>query len=127
MAGYARIHQSDSASNNSAARKGCNGKNTLLPKSIHPGISLIASRTSPTDMAVKMCDEAGIALIGYLRSNKFNIYSHPECLLLPGAAERRRPAKPIATVGIPVSWMHGGRTTDTSPEGFRYGMTTTNR
>jgi FdhD protein len=28
------------------------------------GISMIASRTSPTDMAVKMCEEEGIVLIG---------------------------------------------------------------
>jgi FdhD protein len=73
----------------------------MVAKAIQLGISLIASRTSPTDMAVKMCEEAGITLIGYLRSNKFNVYSHPEGLLLPRAAERRRPVKPVAMVGIP--------------------------
>ena len=99
----------------------------MVAKAIQLGISLIASRTSPTDMAIKMCEEAGITLIGYLRSNKFNIYSHPECLALPEAAERRRPAKPVATVGIPGSWMQGERTTEGSPEGFLYGMTATGR
>jgi hypothetical protein len=33
----------------------------------HPCVSLIASRTSPNNMAVKMCEESGIVLIGYVR------------------------------------------------------------
>jgi len=43
-------------------------------------IPLLASRTSPTDMAIKICEQAGITLIGYLRGGKFNVYSHPERL-----------------------------------------------
>ena len=42
------------------------------------GVSLIASRTSPTDMAVKICSEAGITLVGYVRAGRFTVYSHPE-------------------------------------------------
>src|SRR5512145_1980260 len=30
------------------------------------GICLLASRTSPTDMAVRLCEESGVTLIGYL-------------------------------------------------------------
>lgn len=55
------------------------------------GISLVASRTSATDMAVKMCDRAGIALIGYVRGGKFTVYTHRERLALP-AELRRLPA-----------------------------------
>jgi FdhD protein len=47
------------------------------------GISLIASRTSPTDMAVKICRSAGIALVGYLRGGRFTLYAHPERLAMP--------------------------------------------
>jgi len=44
-------------------------------------IVLIASRTSPTDIAVRMCDEAGITLLGYVHGGcKFTVYSHPERL-----------------------------------------------
>ncbi len=46
------------------------------------GIPLIASRTSPTDMAVKLCAESGITLIGYLRASSFQVYSHPERIKL---------------------------------------------
>src|SRR6266567_2938889 len=38
------------------------------------GVALIASRTSPIDMAVKICRSAGIALVGYLRGE-----IHPLC------------------------------------------------
>jgi FdhD protein len=43
-------------------------------------VSLIASRTSPTDMAVKICEKAGITLAGYVRGGKFNVYAHSEKL-----------------------------------------------
>lgn len=46
------------------------------------GIPLIASRTSPTDMAVRICREAGITLVGYVRGGRFNVYSHPDRLVL---------------------------------------------
>ncbi|HEY3490197.1 MAG TPA: formate dehydrogenase accessory sulfurtransferase FdhD [Candidatus Deferrimicrobiaceae bacterium] len=46
------------------------------------GISLIASRTSPTDMAVRMCEELGITLAGYVRGGRFNVYAHPERITL---------------------------------------------
>jgi FdhD protein len=46
------------------------------------GITLIASRTSPTDMAITMCEQAGITLIGYARGDSFTVYSHPEVIVL---------------------------------------------
>jgi len=48
------------------------------------GISLIASRTSPTDMAVRLCEESGVTLVGYLRAGQFQVYSHQQRLLMPG-------------------------------------------
>jgi FdhD protein len=50
----------------------------MAVKASFMGISAIASRTSPTDMAVKICDEAGITLIGYVRGGRFSVYCHPE-------------------------------------------------
>ncbi|HEY6097109.1 MAG TPA: formate dehydrogenase accessory sulfurtransferase FdhD [Candidatus Deferrimicrobium sp.] len=41
------------------------------------GISVIASRTSPTDLAVRICGELGITLVGYARGRRFNVYTHP--------------------------------------------------
>jgi FdhD protein len=42
------------------------------------GLSVIASRTSPTDMAVTMAEEAGITLLGYVRGGRFDVYAHPQ-------------------------------------------------
>ena len=42
------------------------------------GVVLIASRTSPTDMAVRICMEAGITLVGYVRGGRFTVYAHPD-------------------------------------------------
>ncbi len=42
------------------------------------GIPLIASRTAPTDMAVKIADEAGITVVGFLRGRRLNVYTHME-------------------------------------------------
>lgn len=52
----------------------------MVAKAALMGISVIASRTSPTDMAIKLCDQAGICLIGYVRGGSFTIYSHPEAI-----------------------------------------------
>lgn len=50
----------------------------MVAKAALLGVRLIASRTSPTDMAVRLCQESGICLVGYVRGGKFTVYSHPE-------------------------------------------------
>ncbi|WP_306532505.1 formate dehydrogenase accessory sulfurtransferase FdhD [Geobacter sp.] len=54
----------------------------MAAKCARLGIALVASRTSATDMAVRMCDEAGIVLIGYVRGGKFTVYAHHERLVM---------------------------------------------
>lgn len=56
------------------------------------GVGLIASRTSPTDMAAEICRDAGIVLLGYVRGRRFNVYAHPERLSVLA------PCEPIADV-----------------------------
>jgi FdhD protein len=52
----------------------------MVAKAALMGIGVIASRTSPTDMAIKLCEQAGICLIGYVRGGAFTVYSHPEAI-----------------------------------------------
>ena len=52
----------------------------MVAKAALLGVRLIASRTSPTDMAIKLCERSGICLVGYVKHNKFTVYSHPEQL-----------------------------------------------
>ena len=51
-------------------------------KAARLGVTCIASRTSPTDMAVTICQQAGLALIGYLRGEQFTVYSGAERIKL---------------------------------------------
>jgi FdhD protein len=63
----------------------------MAAKAAALGIPLLASRTSPTDMAIRICQEAGITLIGYLRGARFKVYAHPDRLSVvagPGEAEK---------------------------------------
>ncbi len=55
----------------------------MVAKAAVLGIGVIASRTSPTDLAVKMAQELGITIIGYARGGRFNLYSHPERIVVP--------------------------------------------
>jgi FdhD protein len=55
----------------------------MVAKAARLGIPLIASRTSPTDMAIRMSEELGITLIGYLRGESFEVYSRREGLAAP--------------------------------------------
>lgn len=72
----------------------------MAAKASQLGISVVASRTSPTDMAVRICNEAQIALIGYVRGGRLSVYTCPERIsvgritgvtgvILAGGASRR--------------------------------------
>jgi len=50
----------------------------MVAKAALLGVRLIASRTSPTDMAIKLCEQSGICLVGYVRGGGFTVYCHPE-------------------------------------------------
>jgi FdhD protein len=50
----------------------------MVAKAALLGVRLIASRTSPTDMAIKLCEQSAICLAGYVRGGRFTVYSHPE-------------------------------------------------
>jgi FdhD protein len=55
----------------------------MAAKAARLDIALLASRTSATDMAVKICAEAGITLVGYVRGNRFTVYCHADGLSCP--------------------------------------------
>ncbi|PNU21051.1 formate dehydrogenase family accessory protein FdhD [Geothermobacter hydrogeniphilus] len=52
----------------------------MVAKAARLGVGLLASRTSPTDKAIDLCEQAGITLIGYLRGDRMEIFSHPQQL-----------------------------------------------
>ena len=56
----------------------------MAGKSSQLGIAVLASRTSPTDMAVQLCEQAGMTMVGYLRGGRCKVYCHPERLEIGG-------------------------------------------
>lgn len=49
-------------------------------------IPLVASRTSPTGLAVRLAERWGITLVGYVRRHGLRVYTHPERLGIRAAA-----------------------------------------
>ncbi|MBI5342677.1 MAG: formate dehydrogenase accessory sulfurtransferase FdhD [Deltaproteobacteria bacterium] len=60
----------------------------MVAKAASLGIALIASRSSPTDLAVRMAQELGIAVIGYARGGRFNLYTGTERIDVPPEENR---------------------------------------
>lgn len=47
----------------------------MLLKACRMGAPVVASRTSPTEMAVALAEQLGITVVGYLRSESLNLYA----------------------------------------------------
>ena len=45
------------------------------------GIPILASRTAPTDLAVRIAEDAGLTLIGFVRGDRMNIYTNPQRII----------------------------------------------
>jgi len=44
-------------------------------------VKMIITRTTPTVLAIRMAEEAGICLVGYMRANQYEVYTHSEFLV----------------------------------------------
>ena len=47
----------------------------MLLKAARMGVPLVASRTSPTEMAVALAEQLGITVVGYVRPDRLNLYT----------------------------------------------------
>ncbi len=50
----------------------------IVAKAARAGIPIVASFSSSTSLGIDLAETAGVTLIGYLRRNRFTVYTHPE-------------------------------------------------
>ena len=50
----------------------------MVQKTAWSGAAVLAAISAPTALAVRLADEAGLALVGFLRGDDCTLYAHPE-------------------------------------------------
>lgn len=50
----------------------------VLLKVAKIGVGIILSKSAPTDLALQLADDLGITVVGFIRGQKCNVYTHPE-------------------------------------------------
>jgi len=53
-----------------------------LQKAAAAGVPILAGVSAPSSLAVELADELGVSLIGFLRGTTFNVYAHPERVVM---------------------------------------------
>lgn len=50
----------------------------MVSKALKIKIPIILSRSAPTSLAIELAERAGITLVGFVRGERFNVYTNPE-------------------------------------------------
>jgi len=53
----------------------------LVQKAVMAGVPVLAAVSAPSSLAVELAEEEGVTLVGFLRGDSMNIYTHPERIL----------------------------------------------
>lgn len=69
----------------------------LTQKAVMAGIPLLAAVSAPSSLAIDLAHDAGLTLIGFLREDTMNIYTHPNRVHI---RDRPRHCIPEPTLGL---------------------------
>ncbi|HYE31110.1 MAG TPA: formate dehydrogenase accessory sulfurtransferase FdhD [Methylomirabilota bacterium] len=50
----------------------------IAQKTLAAGIPILAAVSAPSSLAIELAEESGQSLIGFLRGERFNVYTHPQ-------------------------------------------------
>jgi len=71
----------------------------LVQKAIRAGVSILAAIGAPSSLAVNLAATSGVTLVGFLRENHCNVYSHAERLTVTPASADPTPRSPRPAPG----------------------------
>jgi FdhD protein len=54
----------------------------LTQKAVLAGIGMLVAVSAPSSLAVDLAAEAGLTLVGFVRGESMNVYTHPERIVL---------------------------------------------
>jgi FdhD protein len=63
----------------------------VVQKAAVAGVPLVAAVSAPTSLAVDLAGQVGMTLVGFLRGDTMNLYSHPHRVSLPAPGAARAP------------------------------------
>jgi FdhD protein len=64
----------------------------VVQKAAVAGVPLIAAVSAPTSLAVELAEQTGMTLVGFLRGDTMNVYTHPHRVTLPAPTRAATPA-----------------------------------
>ncbi|MBK5243685.1 MAG: formate dehydrogenase accessory sulfurtransferase FdhD [Eubacteriaceae bacterium] len=50
----------------------------MLVKAVKGNIPIVLSKSAPTSLSIAIADKAGITLVGFVRGERMNVYTHPD-------------------------------------------------
>jgi len=58
----------------------------IMQKALAAGVPIVAAISAPSSLAAEFAEKSGQTLIGFLRAQRMNIYTHPQRVLVAAAA-----------------------------------------